>query len=233
MWFRQAPLAVANYKTNRNMNKCILTFVITAFSLVMMSCVGTSQKNTATDTVVENSESQAQQNQEANNSDKTESTTQSETGSVTQNNEKSISIDKFVGTYWLDFGTSTSRFNNNPIVVLEDGRCVIVYETAGGSKSPEYLGEIEPLTETTFTIKGDKSYFGPKLYLDYIDAEGKEHKYSIITRSGKEWRRSDPPIFDLSTMRVYKCKSEYRNRDISKAYYTTIKNVTSSTSLNQ
>ncbi len=233
MWFRQAPFAVANYKTNRNMNKRILTFVIAAFSLVMMSCVGTSQKETATDTVVENSESHTQQNKEANNSDKTEFTTRSETGSITQNNEKSISIDKFVGTYWLDFGTSTSRFNNNPIVVLEDGRCVIVYETAGGSKSPEYLGEIEPLTETTFTIKGDKSYFGPKLYLDYIDAEGKEHKYSIITRSGKEWRRSDPPIFDLSTMRVYKCKSEYRNRDISTAYYTTIKNVTSSTSLNQ
>lgn len=215
------------------MNKCILTFVIATFSLVMMSCGGTSQKETATDTVVENSESQAQQNQEATKSDKTESTSQSETTSVPQNNEKSVSIDKFVGTYWLDFGTSTSRFNNNPIVVLEDGRCVIVYETVGGSKSPEYLGDIEPLTETTFTIKGDKSYFGPKLYLDYIDAEGKEHKHSITTMSGNEWRRSDPPIFDLSTKRVYKCKSEYRNRDISTAYYTTIKNITSSTSLNQ
>lgn len=215
------------------MKKCILTFVIASFSLGLMSCNGTSQKESATDTIVENSESQTQQNQETKKLDINESASQSEAKHVSQNDEKSLSIDKFVGTYWLDFGTSTSRFNNNPIVVLEDGRCVIVYETAGGSKSPEYLGDIEPLTESTFTIKGDKSYFGPKLYLDYIDAEGKEHKYSITTRSGNEWRRSDPPIFDLSTMRVYKCKSEYRNRDISKAYYTPIKNVTSSTSLDQ
>ena len=146
--------------------------------------------------------------------------------------QKAQAMSRFVGTYWLDCGLKTERFYNNPIVILEDGRCLLVQETLGGSKDVEFLGDVVVLSSSTFSIKGKNVDFGPSLYFDYIDTEGTEHKYSMGVR-GTAWNNYDPPIFDLDLMRVYKHQSEYQNRDVSTAYYTVIKSKTSSTSLTQ
>lgn len=143
-----------------------------------------------------------------------------------------VSLSRFVGTYWLDFGLLTERFHNNPIVVLEDGRCLIVYETVSGSKDAQMLGEIRPLSNNAFYIRSRKSSFGPHLNYSYTDSEGNEHKYTISVKS-YDWVNYDPPVFDLNEMKVYRKNSEYQNRDVATAYYTDIKSKTPSTSLTQ
>lgn len=149
-----------------------------------------------------------------------------------KNNQETVSLSRFVGTYWLDFGLLAERFHNNPIVVLEDGRCLIVYETVSGSKDAQMLGEIRPLSNNAFSIRGRESSFGPHLYYSYTDSEGNEHKYTISVKSD-DWVNYDPPVFDLNEMKVYRRNSEYQNRDVATAYYTDIKSKTSSTSLTQ
>lgn len=166
-----------------------------------------------------------------NKGKQTEETSKEEMGEQ-KTSQESLSTSKFVGTYWLDFGIQEDRFNNNPIVVLEDGRCLIVYETVSGSKDAQLLGNIQYLSNGAFTIKGRETSFGPSLPYNYIDAEGNKHKYTIYEKS-YHWRNYDQPVFDINEMKVYRRKSEYINRDVATAYYADIKSKTTSTSLTQ
>ena len=79
---------------------------------------------------------------------------------------------------------------------------------------------------------GQNSSFGPSLPYNYIDAEGKKHKYAISVKS-YHWHNYDQPVFDIEEMRVYREKSQYQNRDVATAYFADIKSKTSSTSLTQ
>ena len=71
----------------------------------------------------------------------------------------SSSYGKFVGTYSFTYTKDERRFNNNPIIVLNDGRCIIPYMTLGGEIDPTFIGNIKPISNTAFRIIGTRKEF--------------------------------------------------------------------------
>lgn len=133
-----------------------------------------------------------------------------------------------VGTYKFDYAQE-GRFSCAPIVVLDDGRCVILYQTVSGNVKSKFIGKVEILSKKVFTLTN-----GDDFTLDlntYAIRGGKEkcigHTY--------EWRWNfyDKLVFDLKENRLYHSYDEYLNRDVSEAEYSRITNHTKSTSLNQ
>lgn len=123
------------------------------------------------------------------------------------------SIKKIVGTYKFAYTKNDgSLWNCPPIVVLEDGRCVIVYGTMGGGKSPKYLGKVTPISDSAFKLSGEYADFTMDVTL-YNQGE----RYG----STKAWN-TYKVVFDIKEGRLYQLESEYRNRDIGRALYTTM-----------
>ena len=133
-----------------------------------------------------------------------------------QNAPQKPSYKKFVGTYKFDYTKKDgSLWNCPPIVVLEDGRCIIVYGTAGGGKAPEYLGDANPISETAFTLSGDY-----KTFIVEVELYNQSGHWGNTTYQYK-WKTRDV-VFDVAEGRLYRNKGEYRNRDIEEAVYTTM-----------
>lgn len=128
------------------------------------------------------------------------------------NSTAPTSYSKFVGTYkfsWLREG----RFNQAPIVVLEDGRCLAIYVTVGGDLSPKYLGKVTPISNNAFKIVG--GFHDTKYGCDLnIYKNGRDIGNTI---KGTNLRNC---IFDISEGKLYRSKTEYENRDIVDPEYT-------------
>ena len=145
-----------------------------------------------------------------------------------EEHEKDEVLDKVVGTYTFDYAQS-GRFHCAPIVVLPDGRCVILYQNLGGDITSTLIGTVDMLSDKVFTLVDRKEFV---LDLNtYVLRNGLEDHCG--TTYQWKWNYYDYLVFDLNEMRLYQSLKEYQNRDISDAQFTKITNHTSSTSLNQ
>ncbi len=132
---------------------------------------------------------------------------------ILSNQSRSSSYGKFVGTYSFTYTKDEKRFDNNPIIVLNDGRCIIPYMTLGGKISPTFIGNIKPISNTAFRIIGTrKEFFWDMGWYNTIDG-----RVSVWTPHGLY---ISDVVFDIAKGRVYKSVEDYNNRDISEAYYT-------------
>jgi len=135
-------------------------------------------------------------------------------GNQAQDEPREPSYKKFVGTYKFDYCTKDgSYWNCPPIVVMDDGRCIIEYGTAGGGKAPKYLGDVNPISETAFTLSGAYEEFVME-----VELYNQSGHYGNTTYKYK-WKTRDV-VFDTTEGRLYRDKSQYRNRDIEEAVYT-------------
>lgn len=120
---------------------------------------------------------------------------------------------KFAGTYSFPGKKKGGRFNNNPIVVLSDGRCIVPYMTLGGEISPKFIGNISPISNTAFRITGtNKKFFYD---MDWYDSQTGE--WGERTTHGFYVSNA---VFEKAEGKVYKSYEDYKNRDIVKYYYT-------------
>lgn len=137
-------------------------------------------------------------------------------------------MDKFVGTYLFDYATNdvSNRFECTPLVVLPDGRCVLTYMTLGGNINPEYIGDVQVLSDHAFRI-ALKDWIPFKLSL-FICRQGVEDTYGSTGTS--KWSTM---ILDINENRMYRSITDYNNRDISAVEYAKIVKRTKSTSLTE
>ncbi|OUP06522.1 hypothetical protein B5F34_13955 [Mediterranea sp. An20] len=142
--------------------------------------------------------------------------------------DKDKILKKVIGTYTFDYAQS-GRFHCAPIVVLPDGRCVILYQTLGGDITSKLIGTVFILSDNVFTLSNGESFVSD--LKTYVYRNGVED----CTGSTYQWKWNyyDNLVFDLNEMRLYHSLKEYKNRDVSEAEFAKITNHTSSTSLNQ
>lgn len=120
---------------------------------------------------------------------------------------------KFAGTYNFPGKINGNSFNNPPIVVLNDGRCIVPYETVGGDISPTLIGNISPISNTAFRIIGTRKEFF--FNMDWYNSQ--TGKWGETTTHGF---RVSLAVFEKAEGKVYKSYEDYKNRDIVKYYYT-------------
>lgn len=167
----------------------------------------------------------------AHNTEKTDSeegSSVTQEGAVTQEEKEQDPMTKFVGTYLFDYNTNdtSNRFKCTPLVVLPDGRCVLTYMTLGGDINPEYIGNVQILSDHAFRIVL-RDWIPFELSL-FVCPQGVERTYGSTGTS--KWRTM---ILDINENRMYRTMTDYENRDISAVEYAKIVKHTESTSLTE
>ena len=139
-----------------------------------------------------------------------------------------VTLQKVVGTYKFDY-EGKSRFECSPIVVLDDGRCVLLYQTLGGDVSPKLIGKVRMIADNVFTLNEREDFI-----LDLKRYVVRNGEYRCVGNSYKwKWNFYDYLVFDLNEGRLYLSYKKYVNRDVEEADFAIITSHTSSTSLNQ
>lgn len=125
---------------------------------------------------------------------------------------------QYAGTYYFD--SQASRFNCPPVVIYENGQVVVDYETVGGYSSPTVVGQINVKSDGVFTI--DPAEYGAEICSEMNIYKIIDNKEQLVgTAFGL---KADRIVFDTKTNRIY-TKTDYKNRDLTKAEYEKFRKV--------
>lgn len=141
---------------------------------------------------------------------------ESESRSSDKVQETSSTQTNFRGIYRFEY---TYDDEKPYIEVLDDGRCVFVNISGGKT----YLGDVSPLSESAFCIKGKSEEFQMAVNL-YVNGRPNGHTTTGWDNGERNihyyrWH-SYEIVFDIAEGKLYTDKNKYRNRDIEDASYT-------------